>query len=269
MASPESQKRRFRLDIAYDGRPFAGWQSQVGGNTVQDILLSELQSVCPEILTVQGSGRTDAGVCATGQVAHFDVSGDWRMNGGEWQRALNSKLPPAIRVMRCLEVSPEFHARFSAGGKLYRYDIVTGDVLPPLLHGLAWHRRGLEDLERLAEVLGLYVGTHDFRAFSANRNDGKDEGRDTVRDITLAEIEPEADGVPGRMRLRFRGNGFLYKMVRFLVGTAVYNLEGKISNEEMRVLLQGCEVEKKAPFCAPPDGLSLERVYYPESLEPS
>jgi len=269
MVSSDSQTRRFRLDIAYDGRPFAGWQSQAGGNTVQDILLAGMQSVCPEIPTVQGSGRTDAGVCASAQVAHFDAPVEWRMNGGEWQRALNSKLPPAIRVVRCVEASSEFHARFSAEGKLYRYDIVTGEVLPPLLHGLAWHRRGLENIEALAEVLGLYVGTHDFRAFSANRNDGKDEGRDTVRDITLAVVEPDADDVSARLRLRFRGNGFLYKMVRFLVGTAVYNVEGKISNEEMTVLLQGCEVEKKAPFCAPPDGLSLERVYYPDSLESS
>ena len=267
MASQESQFRRFRLDLAYDGRPFAGWQSQVGGNTIQDRLLAELRAVCPEIATVQGSGRTDAGVGASGQVAHFDVPAGWRMNGGEWQRALNSKLPPAIRVTRCLGVSNEFHARFAAEGKLYRYDIATGEVLSPLLHGLAWHRRGLEDTDALAEVLGLYMGSHDFRAFSANRNDGKDEERDTVRDITLAEIDSDVDGTPGRLRLWFRGNGFLYKMVRFLVGTAVYNLEGKISNEEMTLLLQGCEPGKKAPFCAPPDGLSLEQVYYPENFE--
>ncbi len=267
MSSPESQNRRFRLDLAYDGRTFAGWQSQVGGNTVQDVLLAELQAVCPEVATVQGSGRTDAGVCASGQVAHFDVPEAWRMNGGEWQRALNSKLPASVRVMQCRGVSSDFHARFSAEGKLYRYDLATGEVLPPLMSGLAWHRRGFRNVDALAEVLGLYIGTHDFRAFSANRNDGKDEGRDTVRDISLAEIESEVPGSPGVLRLRFRGNGFLYKMVRFLVGTAVYCVEGKISKEEMTVLLQGCEDGKKAPFCAPPDGLSLERVFYPEEFE--
>ena len=267
MVLHEPQLRRFRLDLAYDGRPFAGWQSQAKGNTIQDVVLAELRAVYPEIMTLQGSGRTDAGVCASGQVAHFDVPVEWRMKGLEWQRALNSKLPPSIRVIRCREAPSEFHARFSAEGKVYRYDIITAEVLPPLLHGLVWQRRGLKDTEALAEVMGLYVGSHDFRAFSANRNDGKDEKRDTIREITLAEIDFDLEDASGRLSLRFRGNGFLYKMVRFLVGTAVYNVEGKITNEEIMELLQGCAPNKKAPFCAPPDGLSLEQVNYPEEFE--
>ena len=261
------QLRRFRLDLAYDGRPFAGWQSQAKGNAIQDVVLAELRAVCPRITTLQGSGRTDAGVCASGQVAHFDVPVEWRMKGLEWQRALNSKLPPAIRIIRCREAPREFHARFSAEGKVYRYDIITAEVLPPLLHGLVWQRRGLKEIEALTEVMGLFVGSHDFRAFSANRNDGKDEERDTIREITLAEIDFDMEDASGRLRLRFRGNGFLYKMVRFLVGTAVYNVEGKITNEGIMELLQGRDPNKKAPFCAPPDGLSLEQVDYPEEFQ--
>tara|TARA_R110000850_G_scaffold202967_26_gene329137 strand:- start:203 stop:769 length:567 start_codon:yes stop_codon:yes gene_type:complete len=186
------------------------------------------------------------------------------MNGGEWQRALNSKLPAAIRVMRCGEIEPEFHARFSALEKEYRYDIATDDVLDPLLSGLAWHRRGLSSGLDLGEVLSIYEGRHDFRSFSAKRHDGKDEERDTQRTLTLSSVEKLDAGV---LQLRFRGNGFLYKMVRFLVGSAIYCVEGKISPDEMKVLLQGCDLEKKAPFCAPPDGLSLERVFYPPEFE--
>tara|TARA_R110002096_G_scaffold206847_1_gene393105 strand:- start:661 stop:1461 length:801 start_codon:yes stop_codon:yes gene_type:complete len=264
MPSTPLQHRRFRIDLAYDGRSFFGWQSQVEGNTVQDVLLIVLQGICPAIRTVQGSGRTDAGVSASGQVAHFDVPMDWRMNGGEWQRAINSHLPPTIRVMRCGEVNLEFHARFSAIEKEYRYDIATGQVLLPLLSGLVWHRRGLNTLSALEEAISVYVGQHDFRAFSAKRRDGKDEERNTVRTLTVATVEPAGDEL---LRFRFRGNGFLYKMVRFLVGSAVHCAVGKITSEEMKVLLTGCDLDKKAPFCAPPNGLSLEKVIYPAAFE--
>ena len=126
-----SAVRRHRLTVAYDGRPFAGWQSQAGGNTVQDILLAALQSICSEIKTVQGSGRTDSGVSADAQIAHFDAPKEWRMNSDEWRKALNAKLPPAIRIFDCDVVDADFHARFSAEGKRYGYRIETGEALPP------------------------------------------------------------------------------------------------------------------------------------------
>ena len=255
---------RFRLDLAYDGRPFSGWQSQATEDAVQDVVERALASICPAVTSVQGSGRTDAGVSALGQVAHFDAPADWRMDGGAWQRALNTKLPPAIRVMRCGAIAPHFHARFSALAKTYRYEIATGDVLPPLRHGLAWHQRDLGPVGDLAAVLALYEGTHDFGAFSAKRHDGKDEGRDNVRTITTARVTAKDDE---SLLLEFRGNGFLYKMVRFLVGSAVYCVKGRISFEEMRRLLQGNTGEDKAPYCAPADGLNLVGVHYPEEFD--
>ncbi len=264
MEEPAPETRRFRLDVAYDGRPFAGWQSQAGGNTIQDLLLAALQEICAEIATVQGSGRTDAGVSASGQVAHFDVPSDWRMGGEEWRKALNTKLPATIRVVACRETSPEFHARSSALGKTYRYGIFPGEVLPPLLAGLSWHRRGIGSADDLAAILRLYEGTHDFRAFSANRGDGRDETRDTVR--TISRVAPE-ETAEGELEIRVSGDGFLYKMVRFLVGTAVYCYEGKISEEEIRGLLRGEDRDRKAPYCAPPDGLTLEEVHYPPEFE--
>ena len=252
--------RRFQLVLAYDGRPFDGWQSQVSGNAVQDKLLQSLQSICPDIRTVQGSGRTDAGVSANGQVAHFDTPVEWRMGQDEWRKALNTKLPPSVRVLSARETGSDFHARFNAVGKEYRYRIVTGEVLPPLLVGLAWHRRGMDNREKLARILGIYEGTHYFRAFSANRNDGRDETRDTERTLFETRVE---EGGENQLDLWFRGDGFLYKMVRFLVGTAVYYMEGRISESEIRELLKS-PGDSKAPFCAPPDGLSLESVHYPE-----
>lgn len=264
METSDPETRRFRLDIAYDGRPFAGWQSQADGDTVQDLLQTAVLNCCPGASGVTGSGRTDAGVSAERQVAHFDAPADWSMRGGEWQRALNSQLPAAIRVMQCGEIDSEFHARYSALEKTYRYDIATAEVLPPLIAGLAWHQRGLGPAEPLQCVLDLYVGTHDFRAFSAKRHDGKDETRDTARTISRAEVRAED---PDFLSIYVTGNGFLYKMVRFLVGSAVYCINNTITREEIRNLLEGADKEAKAPFCAPPDGLRLVSVRYPEKFE--
>lgn len=256
--------RRFRLELAYDGRPFSGWQSQASNDAVQDLVQRALASICPAVTGVQGSGRTDAGVSALAQVAHFDAPATWRMDGGAWQRALNTKLPPTIRVMRCGAIDPRFHARFSALTKTYRYHIAIGEVLPPLLHGLAWHQRDLGSPGELAAVLALFEGTHDFGPFSAKRHDGRDEGRDTVRTITTARLTASNEE---SLVLEFCGNGFLYKMVRFLVGSAVYCVKGRISREEMSRLLEGSTGERRAPYCAPADGLTLVGVDYPEEFE--
>jgi len=266
----EAGSKRFRLDLAYDGRPYLGWQSQVGGETVQDHLLAALRRLCPGIRTVQGSGRTDAGVSAAGQVAHFDAPPGWRMGRAEWRRGLNALLPPTIRVFGCGVAPPGFHARYSAQSKIYCYRVFTGEVLPPLEAGLAWHRRGFP-AEGFEAVLALYEGRHDFRAFSAKRHDGRDAERDTLRTILAASLERPSEGW---LELRFHGDGFLYKMVRFLVGSAVLCQEGRIAPERLRSWLDsgtaggGGESDPGArrlgPFCAPPDGLSLERVLYPE-----
>lgn len=261
-----AETRRFRLDLAYDGRPYAGWQSQPGGGTVQDVLESCLASTCPEVRSAQSSGRTDAGVSALGQVVHFDVPSTWRMDSGAWMRALNSKLPGSIRVMRCEETQSDFHARFSALEKTYDYHIVTAEVLPPLLHRLAWHQVGIGVAEHFDPILAHYCGTHDFRAFSAKRHDGYDENRDTVRTLYEASARPSEDG--SGVILRFRGTGFLYRMVRFLVGTTVYALRSRVSEEEIDSLLQGSHHEAKAPYCAPADGLTLVSVRYGTEVEP-
>jgi tRNA pseudouridine38-40 synthase len=250
---------RLKLTIAYDGRPFLGWQSQVGGNTVQDILHEALEAVAKQPLRLQGSGRTDTGVHALGQTAHFDAPESLSMNPYNWVPALNTKLPATIRVMGCDEVAPDFHARFSATGKTYRYDICTDPVLPPLKAGLAWHLPRLLDADVLSRTLTLFIGNHDFHAFAAYRGN-EQESTDYVRTIRAANL----DALPDGYRLTFSGDGFLYKMVRMLAGSAVKVAQGRFRLDDLAALLdqpQGLP-HGKAPLCAPADGLYLESVHY-------
>jgi tRNA pseudouridine38-40 synthase len=260
-ADADENRQRFLLTLAYDGRIFEGWQSQAGGNTVQDHLLVALQTVCSAVSSVHGAGRTDSGVSAIAQRAHFDAPENTSLDHHNWQNALNANLPAQIRVTKCEAVDKEFHARYDAVGKTYRYRLYLGDVLPPLQVGLAWHIKGDLDRALLKNAAELFVGHHNFRAFSANRGDGCDETRNAER--TIHSVEVAEAGEEEVIDLRFKGEGFLYKMVRFLVGTAVRCAQGKLAASEVERLLAGVEFSEKAPFCAPADGLILEEVVYP------
>ena len=250
---------RLKLTIAYDGRPFLGWQSQAGGNTVQDFLNQALEEIAKQSIKMHGSGRTDTGVHALGQVAHFDAPEDSTMNPYNWVPAINTKLPAAIRVMACEEVSADFHSRFSAIGKRYYYDVCTDPVLPPLKAGLAWHLPRLLDADVLEQALGLFEGKHDFHAFAAYRGN-EDAETDYVRTIFSAKLKTLPDGY----RLCFHGDGFLYKMVRMLVGSAIKAAQGRLRLDDLALLLDQPAglPHGKAPLCAPADGLYLEEVIY-------
>jgi tRNA pseudouridine38-40 synthase len=250
---------RLKLTIAYDGRPFLGWQTQTGGNTIQDILHHALLEISKQPLRLQAAGRTDTGVHAHGQVAHFDAPETGTMNPANWVPALNTKLPPSIRVMACEEVPADFHSRFSATSKIYHYDINTDPILPPLKAGLAWHLPRLLDPDALRNALNLFIGTHDFHAFAAYRGNELPDTNYT-RTIHSAELITLADGY----RIRFHGNGFLYKMVRMLTGSAVKAAQGKLLIDDLAILLDQPPIlpHGKAPQSAPPDGLFLEQVLY-------
>lgn len=248
---------RFKLTVAYDGRPYEGWQSQESGETIQDHLLRALREIDPRIPKIEGSGRTDAGVHALGQVAHFNASPDSRMDAWAWLKALNTRLPRTIRVMASEAAPADFHARFDATGKTYRYEIFTGPVLSPLRYGLAWHFYRRMDLETVRQAMALYVGRHDFAAFAANRGDPATNPTDTHRTIYEATLTGDGED----LAFTFYGNGFMYRMVRLLVGATVYCGEGKISLDDIRALLTGSKA-KKSPLAAPPDGLYLVRVHY-------
>lgn len=250
---------RLKLMIAYDGRPYLGWQSQAGGNTVQDLLNAALEEVAKAPLRIHGSGRTDTGVHALGQIAHFDPPADSTMNPYNWVPALNTKLPATIRVMECEEMPEDFHARFSATGKHYFYDICTDPVLPPHKAGLAWHLPRLLDADALREALAGFEGKHDFHAFAAYRGNEQAD-TDYTRKVFSAKLETLDDGY----RLRFHGDGFLYKMVRMMAGSAIKAAQGRLRLDDLESLLDqppGLPLGK-APLCAPADGLYLEKVDY-------
>jgi tRNA pseudouridine38-40 synthase len=250
---------RFKLTIAYDGRPYSGWATQPHSQTIQDKLQEALTVIAKQEVKIHGSGRTDTGVHADAQIAHFDSPEGIDMNPYNWVPALNTKLPKTIRVLDCAEVPEDFHARFSAKSKTYSYFLATNPVLHPMLDGRAWHLPRLLDPATLEQALQHYLGTHDFRAFAALRGNETEETSYT-RTITEASLT----SVDGGYLIRFTGNGFLYKMVRLLTGAAVQAAQGRLRlDDHLNLLDQSADLPNgKSPYCAPADGLTLEDVGY-------
>lgn len=245
---------RLRLTLAYDGSAFSGWQSQARGTTVQDLIEGTIKKIAGVPLRIHGAGRTDAGVHALGQVAHFDAPDSTRLSPAAWMRALNGNLPPQIRVLRASEVNTAFHARFSATGKIYRYTIHTGPVLPPHLFQRTWHVPQPLDTGLLKETALIFSGRHDFRAFAANRGSPTEDTVRTIRSVRMTKAGP-------LISLTFEGDGFLYKMVRMLAGASVRVALGRRSLASVRELLDQAS-SAKWTHVAPADGLFLVRVLY-------
>jgi tRNA pseudouridine38-40 synthase len=245
--------RRLKLIVAYDGAPFAGWQSQSHRNTVQDHLERAFERVNGGAARVHGSGRTDAGVHAVAQCAHVNLVNRF-LPAERWVEALNALLPQAIRVLHCRYVSLDFHARLSAKGKIYRYRIWNAPVLPPFEYRRAWHVARPLDLKVMKSAAKYFVGTHDFAGFAANR--GKPE-RTTVRTINSVRVRKKGPCVA----IEFDGDGFLYKMVRLMVGALMKCALGKMHVEDITVRLKSSE-PSSARFAAPAEGLFLVRVRY-------
>jgi tRNA pseudouridine38-40 synthase len=245
--------RRLKLIIAYDGAQFAGWQSQAHRNTIQDNLEKAFERVLEKPVRVHGAGRTDAGAHALAQCAHVDLLGDC-LSAARWTEALNALLPPTIRVLRCQYVVNDFHARLSAKGKIYRYRIWLAPVLPPFDHRRAWQIVRPLNLKVLKRAAKHFVGTHDFAGFAANR--GKPE-RSTTRTIYSVRVLQKGQCVT----IEFDGDGFLYKMVRLMVGSLVKCALGKMRVEDVTARLASGQVGS-ARFAAPAEGLFLVRVRY-------
>jgi tRNA pseudouridine38-40 synthase len=266
-AAPDPHgRRRLKLIVAYDGAPFAGWQSQSHRNTVQDHLECAFECVTGEAPRVHGAGRTDTGVHALSQCAHVDLA-NRLLPAERWVEALNALLPSAIRVLRCGYVSNDFHARLSAKGKIYRYRIWNAPVLPPFEYLRAWHVVRPLDLKVLKTAAKYFVGTHDFSSFAANR--GK-SGRRRDTDSSCGKPERSAVRTINSVRvlrkdscvaIEFDGDGFLYKMVRLMVGALVKCALGKMRIEEISTRLKSTE-SGSPRFAAPAAGLFLVRVRY-------
>ena len=246
---------RIRLTIAYDGSSFKGWQSQPEGNTIHDNIESALLKICGEALRITGSGRTDTGVHALGQVAHFDAPETSSMNAEEWNRALNVHLPSTIRIINASIAEDDFHARFGAKEKTYRYEIDIGSVLNPLRVSRAWHHPEKINCEILRRACSIYIGEHDFASFAANRKDGKQI--DSVRTINSIDVAECSSG----LSITFSGNGLLYKMVRLLVGSAVRVAEEREELSWLEEMLKSPGTSK-CQYCATGEGLYLVEVCY-------
>lgn len=244
--------RNIKLWIQYDGTRYSGWQSQEHtGQTIQGKLTAVLERMTGETVELQGSGRTDAGVHALGQVANYHTKSS--LSCEKMLCYMNRYLPEDIAVIQVEEAEPRFHSRLNAVRKTYVYRIWNSpipNVWEQKYLYLVEKKLDLEVMQRAAELL---CGTHDFRAFCSNKRMKKS----TVR--TLESIEMEKEG--SELRLIFTGNGFLYNMVRILTGTLIEVGLHKKEPEEMTEILESQERER-AGFTAPAQGLYLKKVEY-------
>lgn len=252
---------RFLFTCAYDGALWRGWQSQAGGCTVQDCIETAVERILRKPVRISAAGRTDAGVHALAQRFHLDAPAECRMDANAWRAALNAHLPASIRIMEAVLVSPAFHARFNAVGKIYEYRIWRGAVLPPHMAGRAWHQPYSLDITLLQHALSCYCGEHDFRLFAARRGNEPEPPPPGFyrRIIYSATCHQEED----LLTIRFHGNGFMYRMVRLLVGTACRIAAKRACISTIQQALAEPESGRKTRYCAPADGLYLVQVLYP------
>lgn len=242
--------RRWKCICAYDGAPFAGWQSQAGKLAIQDVIEARLADIFKTTIRIAGSGRTDAGVQAREQVFHFDAV--WNHDAARLLAAMRTLLPPALQIKSVRVVAPDFHSRFQATGKRYDYFLHLGDA-DPFTRPYCWPILRPLDIEAMQAAAAVLRGRHDFRAYSAFNGQ---EREDTVRELRL-EITRRGR----RVRIRAEASGFLYKMVRSLVGALVAVGEGRMTVEQVKEILVS---KKRTPVVktAPPQGLFLVKVYY-------
>lgn len=244
--------QRYRMTVAYDGTAYGGWQIQPNARTVQEVLEQQIATLTGETAKVHGSGRTDQGVHARGQVAHFDLA-----RGGKCKSlraGLNATLPGDIRVQKIEEVAPDFHARRSATGKEYRYFIWNDCIVPPFVRLYRTPVRKPLDVAAMREAAAGLTGRHDFAAFTANPNRVVES---TVRDLRKLTVSSKGRDIV----LIAQADGFLYKMVRSLAGFLIRVGEGAVPPCEARAILDS-RIRTAVVPTAPPEGLFLWRVWY-------
>lgn len=247
--------KRVKLIVAYDGTNYSGWQIQPNALTVQQVLNEALEYLLKEKVTTIGASRTDTGVHARCNVVVFDTEA--RMPGNKFSYALNTRLPEDIRIQSSEEVPPEFHPRFTETVKTYEYKILNRRFPDPTrrLYSLfCYYRLDTEAMRKAAEYL---VGEHDFRSFQASGD--IDPNRSTVRTIYSADLTVEDEMIT----FRITGSGFLYHMVRIIAGTLLEIGRGVLPPEVMKDIIEAKDRSKAGPT-APPQGLTLMEIRYPE-----
>jgi tRNA pseudouridine38-40 synthase len=255
--------RYFKLTIAYDGTDFHGWQMQKSKPTVQGEIVSVLRRLTQEDVQLNGSGRTDAGVHALGQVANFRTQHSG-LSAAEFQRALNALLPMSIRITEAEEIGPAFDARFSAKGKIYRYRIYRGKVVPPFLWRYVLHYPFPLDEEAMMDAAARFVGVHDFSSFAASTGSKDDDKeRNMVREIYSSELKRAGDG--DELWFTVHGHSFLRYMVRKMMGTLLEVGRGKLVLGDVEKLFEMKDRSKSGPT-APPQGLCMVKVEHEEGF---
>lgn len=242
---------RIALGVEYDGSNYCGWQSQPDGRTVQDELQRALSQIACESISVIAAGRTDTGVHALEQVVHFDTHADRAL--GSWVRGTNALLPKNISVLWAHAVPEEFHARFSAQARSYRYLLINRPVRSAIQHGKAgWFHTPL-DIELMREAARFLLGEHDFSSFRASECQAKSP----VKNLAKLEIHQQGDLIT----LDLQADAFLHHMVRNIVGCLVYVGKEKYPPQWLKEVLDGRNRNKAAPTFSP-DGLYLRRITY-------
>jgi tRNA pseudouridine38-40 synthase len=251
-----SSMRTLKIILAYDGTEFSGWQVQPGLPTIQATLASAIGRVTGENVLPQGSGRTDAGVHALGQVASFALASV--IPTANLAIALNDVLPPSIRVLECVEMAPDFHARKSAKAKTYRYRMYRRDICPPFLARYVWHYPYPLDFDAMQAAAVLIEGEHDFTSFAAvDPERGNEAKLSSVRTVFSSRM----GAADGEFLYEIRGNGFLHHMVRNLVGTFLLVGKKTIAPEDLLRILAD-RTRAAAGATAPASGLYLVSVEY-------
>src|SRR6267142_140708 len=253
--------RYLKITIAYDGTDYHGWQTQSSKHTIQGEITSVLRRLTQENIALHAAGRTDAGVHALGQVGSFRTQSG--LSAQEFQRALNAILPPTIRIVGAEETGPEFSARWSARGKIYRYRLYRGKVVPPMLWRYVLHYPFPLDEQKMRDAAARFVGVHDFAAFAASTgSEDNDKERSTIREIYSAELARSADNE--ELVFTVRGRSFLRYMVRKIVGTLLDVGRGKLTPADIERLYELRDRSKSGPT-VPPCGLVMVEVQHEEA----
>jgi tRNA pseudouridine38-40 synthase len=252
--------RYFKLTIAYDGTDFHGWQAQSSKPTIQGEIVGVLRQLTQEKILLQGTGRTDAGVHALGQIASFRTQSG--LSAGDFHRALNALLPPSIRIVKAEEVGPTFSARFSARGKVYRYRIYRGRVLPPMLWRYVLYYPFPLDEDAMRDAAACFVGVHDFTSFAASTGSEEDDKERVMeREIFSTELVRSPDNE--ELVFTVHGRSFLRYMVRKMVGTLLDVGRGKLKPEDINRLFELRDRSKSGPT-VPAHGLWMVSAEHEE-----
>ncbi len=244
----------YKLTLSYDGTDFSGWQQQCNAQSIHQITKEAIEQILQDPIRLIGSGRTDAGVHALAQVAHFthpSVREPYRL-----LRGINALLPPTIRVMEVEIVDDAFHAQRSAKGKIYHYHLWLDEHIDPTQRLYVWKPKRTVDVALLRQAAKEFIGTKDFTSFANKANEGS-AAKNPVRTIHRIDVVEETGGV----RLEFHGNGFLYKMVRNIVGAMVAAASGKLEMDEIARIFAARD-RRRAPQAAGASGLFLVQVLY-------